>query len=407
MLNFVILWEDRGFFRFFSFVKNAQFCHFVRGPCIFSLLQFCQKCSILSFCERTVDFIASSILSKMLNFVIFWEGPCIFFASSILSKMLNFVILWEDRGFFRFFNFVKNAQFCHFLRSRCVFSGSSILSKILNFVILKSPIYFFRFFNFVKNAQFCHFLRGPCIFFHVFNFVKNAQFCHFVRGPWIFSLLQFCQKCSILSFWEDRELLQFCPVFFFFRFFNSSILSIILNFVIIKRPIYFFRFFNFVKNAQFCHFLRGPCIFFHVLNFVKNAQFCHFVRGPWIFSILQFCQKCSILSFSERPVDFFSLFSILSKMVHFVTFEKWTSNYEISISILCVHYVLWYIKLFCQKCSILSFCERPVVLFRFFNFVKNAQFCHFVRGPWIFFTFFNFVKNPQFCHLWKVDQIMR
>ena len=128
----------------------------------------------------------------------------IFFASSILSKMLNFVILWEDRGFFRFFNFVKNAQFCHFLRSWCFFFpqffNSSILSKILNFVTIKRPIYFFRFFNFVKNAQFCHFLRGPCIFF---------------------SRLKFCQKCSILSFCERTV-----------NFFASSILSKMLNFVI-------------------------------------------------------------------------------------------------------------------------------------------------------------------------------
>ena len=144
---------------------------------------FCQKCPILSFCERTVDF----------------------FASSILSKMLNFVIFWETRVFFRFF-----------------------------------------------------------------NFVKSAQFCHFVRGPWIFSLLHFCQKCSILSFCER-------PVYFF----SSSILS--------------------------------------------------FSERPMDFSILPFCQKCSILSFSERPVHFFSIFQFLSKMVHFVIFETRTSNYEISI----------------------------------------------------------------------------
>ena len=49
MLNFVIFWEDL-IFRFFNFVKNAQFCHFVREESVFfSLFQFCQKWSILSF----------------------------------------------------------------------------------------------------------------------------------------------------------------------------------------------------------------------------------------------------------------------------------------------------------------------------------------------------------------------
>ena len=196
-------------------------------------------------------------------------------------------------------------------------------------------------------------------------FVKNAQFCHFVRGPWIFTILQFCQKCSILSFCESA--------------------------------VDFFRFFNFVKNAPFCHFVRGPCIFSSLqfcqkcsilslcertvdfyaysilskmLNFVWEDRKCfdssilsktlNFVifreaRG-FFFSLFQVCQKLSILSFVKSGLQI----SILSKIVHFVICEKWTSNYEISISILCVHYVLWYIKLFCQKGSILSLSERPV-----------------------------------------------
>ena len=153
MLNFVILREDREFFRFFNSVKNAQFCHFVRGPWIFSLLQFCQKCSILSFCER----------------------PLYFFASSILSKMLNFVIFREERAFFHFFNFVKTGPFCHFWK---------VDFKLWNMHTLCFMIY--------QNI-----------------FVQNPQFCHFKKAHILFSLFQFCQKCSILSFSER-------PVYLFF-----------------------------------------------------------------------------------------------------------------------------------------------------------------------------------------------
>ena len=109
--------RGRVFFRFFNFVKNAQFCHFLRGPCGFSLFQNCQKWPILSLSERLVYFFASSILSNMLNFVIFLEASersrekWIFstYTSIKLSKMLNFVIFWEGRNtvFFSLF------QFCH------------------------------------------------------------------------------------------------------------------------------------------------------------------------------------------------------------------------------------------------------------------------------------------------------
>ena len=85
-----------------------------------------------------------------------------------------------------------------------------------------------------------------------------------------------------------------------------------------------------------------------------------------IILLLQFCQKCSILSFSERPVYFFHFFN-LSKMAHFVILEKRSSNYEISM--ISLHHMLWAIRLFCQKCSILSFSDRPVYFFTF-------QYCH-------------------------------
>ena len=367
------------------FVKKAQFCHIVRGPWIFTILKFCQKCSILSFCESAVDF----------------------FDSSILSKMLHFVISWEDCWFCRFFNFVKNAPFCHCVRGSCIFSRLQLCQKYSVFVILWEDRGFFQFFNFVKTAQFCHFQRGPWIFFLQFC----QKFCHlwkvdfklfkytictlcvviyqtilskrlnFVRGPWIFTIHQFW--CSILSFCESDG---------------------------------FFRFFNFVKNAPFCHFVRCPCIFsrlqfcqkcsilslcertvdfyaysilskmlnfvilwedrgmFRFFNFVKNAQFCHFQRGLWIFSLFQVCQKLSILSFVKSGLQI----SILSKVVHFVICEKWTSNFNFvkncpfchlwkvdfklwdKYKYTCVHYVLWYMKLFCQKGSILSLSERPV-----------------------------------------------
>ena len=316
MLNFVILWEGRGFFRFFNFVKNAQFCHFVRGLLILSLLQFCQKWSILSFCERPVYFFRVFNYVKNTQFLQFCERTVDFFNSSILSKMLNFVIFREAPGFFfHFFNFVKNCPFCHLWKvdfklwdknkyticTLCVVIYQTILSKRLNFVILWEDRGLFRFFNFVKNAPFCHFVRCPCIF----------------------SRLQFCQKCSTLSLCERTV-----------DFYAYSILS-------------------------------------------KNAQFCHFVRGSWNVSILQFRQKRSILSFSERPVDFFT-FSSLSKIVHFVICEKWTSNFNFvkncpfchlwkvdfklwdKYKYTCVHYVLWYMKLFCQKGLILSLSERPV-----------------------------------------------
>ena len=215
MLNFVILWEGRGFFRFFNFVKNAQFCHFVRGLLILSLLQFCQKWSILSFCERPVYF-------------------------------------------FRVFNYVKNTQFLQFCERTVDFFNSSILSKMLNFVIFR---------------------EAPGFFFHFFNFVKNCPFCHLWKVDF--------------KLWDKNKytICTLCVVIY------QTILSKRLNFVILWEDRGFLRFFNFV-----------------IL---------------W-----------------KRKVYFFFTFSILSKMVHFVIFEKWTSNYEISISILCVHYVLWYINLF-------------------------------------------------------------
>ena len=348
MLNFVIFWETLVFFRFFNFVKNAQFCHFLRGPWIFSLLHFCQKCSILSFSER----------------------PLYFFASSILSKMLNFVIFWEDHGFVRFFNFVKNTQFCHFLRGHGTFSLFNIvkngpfchflkvhfklwdkhkytmcthyvlwyikliLSKLRDFVIFWEACVFFRFFNFVKNAQFCHFLREESVFFfHFFNFVINGPFCHIWKVDY--------------KLWDKHK---YTMSTHYVLWYSKLFLSEMPHFVILWEARVFFRFFNFVKNAQFCHFLRGQCIFFNFsifvkngpfcnfwnadfklwdkhkrilcihyvlwyikLFFVKNAPFCHFVRGPCIFSLLQFCQKCSVLSFSEWPVHIFQFFNFCQK----------------------------------------------------------------------------------------------
>ena len=238
--------------------------------------------------------------------------------------MLNCVISWEDCWFFRFFNFVKNAPLCHFVRGPCIFSRLQLRQKYSVFVILWEDRGFLRFFNFVKNAQFCHFQRGPWI---CFTFSILSQIVHFVTcEKWtsnyeirisilyvhyvLWYIKLFCQKGSILSFCERTV-----------DFYNSSILSKMLNFVILWERRGFFRFFNFVKNAPFCHFVRGPCIF----------------------SRLQFCQKCSILSLCERTVECFDS-SILLKTLNFVNFRE----------------ACGYSKLFCQKGSILSLSEKPV-----------------------------------------------
>ena len=229
MLNFVILWEDRGFFRFFSFVKNAPFCHFVRCPCIFSRLKFCQKCSILSLCERTVDF----------------------YAYSILSKMLNFVILWEDRIMFRFFNFVKNAQFCHFQRGLWIFFTFQSLSKIVHFVICE---------KWTSN----------------FNFVKNCPFCHLWKVDF--------------KLWDKYKytVCTLCVVIY------QTILSKRINVVIIweARIVFFSLFFNIVESGPFCHLLRGLCIVF--------------AWAIWLlvlFTVCKFCQKWTSLSFLESGLQ--------------------------------------------------------------------------------------------------------
>ena len=147
-------------------------------------------------------------------------------------------------------------------------------------------------------------------------FVKKAQFCHFVRGPWIFTILQFCQKCSILSFCESAV-----------DFFDSSILSKMLHFVI----------------------LWDARVFFCVFNFVKNAPFCHCVRGPWIFTLIQFCQKCSILSFCERTVECFET-SVLLKRLNVVIFWE-TCGFSSLLQV-------------CQKLSILSLLKNGLQIMR-------------------------------------------
>ena len=68
----------------------------------------------------------------------------------------------------------------------------------------------------------------------------------------------------------------------------------------------------------------------------KMLNFVIFREARGFFSLFQSCQKLSILSFVKSGLQI----SILSKIVHCVICEKRTSNYEISISILWVHYVL-------------------------------------------------------------------
>ena len=153
----------------FSESKNGPFC----PECIFSLLQFCQKCSILSFSERPVDFFASSILSKMLNFVIFWEASDFF---QFLSKMVHFVIFWNVD--FKLWDKYKRYTMC----TVCVVIYQTILSKMLNFVIFWETRVFFRF----KISKIV--------------LSKMLKFVIFWEASAFFSIFQFCQKWSILSF---------------------------------------------------------------------------------------------------------------------------------------------------------------------------------------------------------------
>ena len=272
MLNFVIFWETLVFFRFFNFVKNAQFCHFLRGPWIFSLLHFCQKCTILSFSER----------------------PLYFFASSILSKMLNFVIFWEDRGFVCFFNFVKNTQFCHLMGEHGTFS----------------------LFNIVKNGPFCHFLKVHFKLWDKHKYTMSthsvmwysklflSKMPHFVilRRLVYFSLLQVCQKCSILSFSERGK----C--------------------------IFFLHFFNFGKNGPFSHFWK---VDYKLWDKHKYTMSTHYVL--WYSKL--FLSEMPHFVIFERLVYFFAS-SILSKMLNFVIF--WERKV----------YFFFALFQFCQKWSI-------------------------------------------------------
>ena len=122
----------------------------------------------------------------------------------------------------------------------------------------------------------------------------------------------------------------------------------------------------FVKNASILSFSERPVYFFassilsKMLNFVIFWEVFH----HWILSLFfQFCQNAE---FCQEMV----FYNHLSKMVIFwnVDFKLW-DKYKYTM----LQYVLWYIKLFCQKCSILSFSERPVYFFASSDyFVKNA-----------------------------------
>ena len=255
MPHFVILWEARVFFRFFNFVKKCPILSFSERAGYFfhiSILSkmvhfviiekwtskyeisisivwvptmccdisnyFCQKCPILSFCERLVYFFASSILSKMLNFVILWEDCGFFFASSILSKC-SILSFWE-----RTVNFFT----------------SSILSNMLNFVIFLEGRVFFSHFNIVKNGPFCHFEKWTSNYeFSISILWVHTMCCDIVN--------YFCHKCPILSFWERLV-----------YFFASSILSKMLNFVIFwERKVFFFSLFQFCQKWSILSFLKS------------------------------------------------------------------------------------------------------------------------------------------------------
>ena len=196
----------------------------------------------------------------------------------------------------------------------------------------------------------------------------------------------------------------------------QTILSKMLNFVIFWEASAFFSIFQFLsKMVHFVIFetrtsnyeIRIKEYYVYTMCCDISNYFCQkcpilsFCERLVYFSLLQFCQKCLILSFSERPLDIFSIFLKNGPFCHFWNgdFKLW-DKYK---RILCIHYVLWYIKLFCQKCSILSFSERPVYFFASSNLSKMLNFVIFWERKMHFFHFFNFVKNGPFCHFWNVD----
>ena len=193
MLKFVICWEGRSYFFFFTFSILSKMAHFVilekrysnyeisvisLHHMLWAIRLFCQKCSILSFSERPVYFFTFQychqrpILSfwksgiQIMRYSICTICDLNYFASSILSEMLNFVIFWEACVFFSLFQFVKNGPFCHFgkavfklwdkydFSTPYVVSHQTILSKMLNFVIFWEARVFFHFSILSPEAHF-------------------------------------------------------------------------------------------------------------------------------------------------------------------------------------------------------------------------------------------------------------
>ena len=193
------------------FVKNAQLCHFLSGRVFFFFLifQYCQKWPILSFSERTVYFFASSILSEMLNFVIFWEA-CVFFS---------------------LFQFVKNGPFCQFWKVDFkLWDKYKLTTSTLCVLINQTKVFCQK----CSNLSFSE--RAVVIFFHFFNIVKNGPFCHFEKAvfklwdkydfstPYVVSHQTNLPKMlNFVIFWEARV------------FFHFSILSPKAHFVILEK----------------------------------------------------------------------------------------------------------------------------------------------------------------------------
>ena len=273
---------------------------------IILLLQFCQKCSIVSFSERNVYFFHFFNLSKMAHFVILekrssnyeykydFSTPYVVSHQIILSKMLNFVIFWEARVFFHF-------QYCHqrpilsFWKSEIQimrysisticdlnYFASSILSEMLNFVIFWEA----------------------CVFFSLFQFVTNGPFCQFWEVDF--------------KLWDKYKLTTSTLCVLINQ--TKSILSKMLKFVICWEGCiyFFFHFFNIVKNGPWCHF--GKAVF----KFWDKYDF----STPYVVSHQTILSKMlNFVIFWEARVFFH--FSILSPKAHFVILEKWNSNYEI------------------------------------------------------------------------------
>ena len=242
MAHFVIL-EKRS--------SNYEISMISLHHMLWAIRLFCQKCSILSFVERPVYF---------FTFQYCHQRPILSFWKSGIQIMRYSISTICDLNYF----------------------ASSILSEMLNFVIFWEACVFFSLFQFVKNGPFCQFWKVDFKLWDKYK-LTTSTLCVLINQTKVF-----CQKCSNLSFAERAVV------------------------------IFFFHFFNIVKNGPFCHF--GKAVF----KLWDKYDF----STPYVVSHQTILSKMlNFVIFREARVFFH--FSILSPKAHFVILEKWNSNYEI------------------------------------------------------------------------------